>query len=265
MSWFAQPYLFAPKAQWRIMQLTDCHLFATPQGRYFDMNTWQHLYAALQHCQRLFDDGALDAIVFTGDLSQDHTEQSYQTFIDVVSAVALSCPLFWLPGNHDDIDLLAQYLNQPPCLVAKDLRLGPWQLLLASSKSGTPAGWMSAVQQQQMNTAIADANADHVAVFCHHHPKAIAGYLDLHIMENGSDWLQQLVALPTLRFIGHGHVHHDYQLSDGRLSIFACPATSIQFRKHTADWQVENLGPGGRLFTLAADGSYQQQVVWFSV
>lgn len=86
----------------RVLQLTDCHLFADESKDLLGVNTSESFKAVVEAVRaQNFD---YDFIAFTGDISQDYSATSYQHFANIISV--LHKPVFFLPGNHDDGPLM---------------------------------------------------------------------------------------------------------------------------------------------------------------
>ncbi|MDK1289217.1 metallophosphoesterase family protein [Pseudoalteromonas umbrosa] len=251
MDWFNEAYYF-DQTQLKLAHITDTHLFEHAGGEYFSVKTAEHFKHVLVDLAQQ----NLDAVIFGGDLTQDHTFGSYQLFATLVSESELQCPVFWLPGNHDDIAYLNE-ISQGQIVSAKKMSFKLGQILLVNSKGETPAGWitekhLSEIKQQCTVPSL---------VFCHHNPLSIQGYLDKHMLENGPQLLNTLVDSQYALALFHGHVHNEYGFNFRDLPIYATPATSIQFTKHTSDWQQQDLGAGYRLINWSQAG-VQTEVRW---
>lgn len=244
MTWF-DDVLVINKKHVKIAHITDSHLFASKKGCYFDVNTADHFAKVLASLAA----EQVDAVIFGGDLTQDHTFESYQLFATLVDASPLTCPVLWVPGNHDDIAYL-QAISQGQISAAKRIHTPNYQLLLVDSKGPTPAGWVSAAHLTEIGTCIEESDLKNI-VICHHHPMPIQGYLDKHMLENGPQLLNVCVDSGKVTALLHGHVHNEYLLEYRGLPIHATPATSIQFSRHTPDWQQQNVGPAYRLLSLS--------------
>ena len=81
----------------RLLQITDTHLFALPEGALLGVPTLKSFQSVVEQVQQ--QSPHFDAILATGDISQDHTVQSYQHFVEGIEP--LKKPCYWLPGNHD--------------------------------------------------------------------------------------------------------------------------------------------------------------------
>lgn len=251
MAWF-ESALTINKQQIRIGHFSDSHLFADDSGEYFGVNTAANLQQTLaamaqEHC---------DVVIFGGDLTQDHTTESYQAFARLVTNSELHCPVLWVPGNHDDIALLEQ-ISTGKIFPHKRITAPFGEILLVNSKGETPAGWCERAHLDALKRHI----TQQTIVFTHHHPKPIDGYLDKHMLENGPELLNTLVDTKQVIGLFHGHVHHEYQQTFRTLPIYATPATSIQFVKHTKEWQQCDLGPAYRLITFNNNG-INTEVKW---
>ena len=91
----------------RLLQITDTHLFASAEGRLLAVRTAESLAAVLEQVQA--NEHPYEVILATGDLSQDHSPESYQRFASMMAP--LGRPIYWLPGNHDDSPLMTEYLH----------------------------------------------------------------------------------------------------------------------------------------------------------
>ena len=74
-----------------LAQITDSHLFCDPSGLHHGHNVLENLKKVLQSIHNIAE---IELVVFTGDLTQDHTEQSYQNFVDCVRLIVLFNCLF---------------------------------------------------------------------------------------------------------------------------------------------------------------------------
>jgi len=257
MDWFNDCYQIK-KSNLTIAHFTDCHLFAQNNGEYFSVNTSQALKLTLKDIKTKKPDLA----IFGGDLTQDHTIASYERFVDLIQSEQLDFPVFWLPGNHDELDMFATaFKDQSNLLNHKCIDTAHFQILLLNSKSETPSGFIKSTELIEIKKLINDSDKPSI-IFAHHHPLVVDGYIDKHILKNGDQLLTQLSDTGKVSLYIHGHVHNEYQTSYLDIDICATPATSIQFKKNTTDWQQENLGPGYRLININEQGELTTQVIW---
>jgi Icc protein len=242
-----------------IVHITDCHLFKDATGEYFKVNTANNFKRALAFIATI----DCDAIIFGGDLTQDHTEQSYHLFAQLITQAGLADKTHWLPGNHDEIDVYERVFTEYGINNNKVIENPSWKLLLTNSKGDTPAGWVSQSHLSELMDQI-NQHSKNTIVVTHHHPLPINGYLDKHILLNGEELLTALATNKQVKALFHGHVHNEYMWPSQQFDVFATPATSIQFEKETQQWQQIDLGPACRMIRLNNDGSFNTQVVWLN-
>lgn len=244
-------YQFAPKPSYRLLQLTDCHLLADPEAVYQQVKPYQQLAVLLTRLKS----SRFDALLLTGDLTQDHSLASYQLLAELLSD--WPSPVFYLPGNHDDPDLMAQAFAHPPFVAATRLQASGWQWLLLNTKGPTPAGEFD---QCRLDALAANLRQDPTPcwLFCHHHPLPIGAAIDRHALQQPDALLDLLRSQPQVKGLAHGHCHYAYQWQapDG-LRIVGCPATSVQFTL-TPEWQTLDQGPQGCVWHFSANG----EVTW---
>lgn len=240
-----QPFVFPDQTGYRVVQITDCHLLADAQAQYQGVTPAAHLAAIIARLQL----APPDAVIFTGDLSQEHssaekTLDSYHLLASLCQP--LNCPVFLVPGNHDDIAALATLCQNAPFSAATHLYLGDWQLLLINTKSATPAGEIGVSQLAELAQALTVGQATHSWLFCHHHPWPLHCFIDRHGLQDADRFYDWLAGQPAVRGIAHGHAHMAYQqrhvLASKQITVVGCPASSVQFLP-TPDWQTRNLGP----------------------
>ena len=87
-----------------VVQLTDSHLFADAEGDLLGLQTQASLDAVVDMV--LEQISRMDLVLATGDITQDGSEAAYRRFI--ASSLRLPAPCYWIPGNHDDAELMAR-------------------------------------------------------------------------------------------------------------------------------------------------------------
>lgn len=246
-----QPYRFADRQQYRIAQLSDCHLLADIDGIYQGIRPGRYLQQVISTLQQQLP----DAVILTGDLTQDHSEASYRLLAELCQP--LDCPLFVLPGNHDDVLQLQQLTSRQPFLPHQSLQLTGWQLLLGNTKGPTPAGVFPVQEQQRLQQQLALGEGE-AWLFCHHHPRPLNCFIDLHGQQHSEQLWQFIHEQPRIRGVAHGHSHYAYQQQWQQVQIVGCPATSVQFMP-VADWQINDQGPQWCEWIFSADGTVSWQ------
>jgi Icc protein len=234
-------------------QISDTHLFANINDKHCQANVYQNLCLVLRDINRR---SQVDGIIFTGDLTQDHSAESYRNFVNAFDAEKIAVPVYYLAGNHDEHNLLEHYLGKAPFQQSKLIESAHWQIFLLNSKSATPAGL---VEQQQLSWLAQNINPEKSQlVMMHHHPIDVGYFIDRHGLTDKAEFWHEIKQHASIKAICCGHVHQNLSLSknvDGRkIKLYTCPATSIQFDP-SSETVLSNGQPAGyRLLTLTATG-----------
>ncbi|WP_075183062.1 3',5'-cyclic-AMP phosphodiesterase [Pantoea sp. 1.19] len=243
----------------RILQLTDTHLFAGKHETLLGVNTWASFEAVLDTL--LAGQQPFDAIVASGDLAQDHTPEAYQHFIEGISR--LNKPCFWLPGNHDYQPTMVPMLAAGGVREEKHLLIGEqWQMLLLDSQvPGVPHGLLSDYQLEWLDNALARYPQRHALIFLHHHPRPSGcTWLDQHSLRNSHMLEAVLQKHPLAQTLVCGHIHQDLDMLWHGRRLLATPSTCVQFKPHCTNFTIDTVAPGWRWLTLGPQGELQTSV-----
>ncbi|WP_017445140.1 metallophosphoesterase family protein [Gayadomonas joobiniege] len=241
-----------------IAQVTDCHLMAEPEALFCQINPAERLQKVLADIKNL--PNTPDFIVFTGDIVQQETAESYQLFANIVANAKLPQKKFLLPGNHDLPAEIAALKRSELFVDSDHFSASGWQFLLLDSylEEGRGAG---SVDCTVLNKRLEQADhSAHLALFVHHHIAEFKSFIDNYPLNNALELRQAIAKIENFKGLFHGHVHAYQQgLTDG-IAWFACPASSVQF-DHQGD---KNYLPdfGYQVIKCQADGRIQTSVRW---
>lgn len=241
-----------------VAQFSDCHLFYDKSSHHFGANVWQNLTQVLMDISLR---EIIDCAVFTGDLTQDHSELSYQLFVEAVQQAKLTIPVYFVAGNHDDKNMMSKYLTAPTFQNNHTISHDNWQVQLIESKSETPSGWVSDSALEKLAQQI-DPNKFQLLMM-HHHPVNIGYYIDKHGLINQDTFWREINKLNdekmNIKAIACGHVHRASQLSKDQVGIYTCPATSVQFGDTKEI--MASIMPSYRLFHLHSNGEIASEIM----
>lgn len=241
-----------------IAQFSDCHLFSDKKAKHFGANVWQNFTRVLTDIARR---NTIDCAVFTGDLTQDHSEVSYQYFVEAIVQAKFIIPVYFLAGNHDDKQMLAKYLTAPTFHTDNIIRHDFWQIQLVDSKSETPSGLISEIALEELAQRIEKDKFQ--LLMMHHHPVDIGYYIDKHGLMNQQGFWQAINQLNAvnmnIKAIACGHVHRASQLFKDQVDIYTCPATSVQFGDTKEE--MASIAPSYRLLYLNDNGTIATEVI----
>ncbi|MFA0085040.1 3',5'-cyclic-AMP phosphodiesterase [Vibrio sp. 10N.261.51.F12] len=243
----------------RLLQLTDTHLFAPPDGCLLSVNTHDSFNAVVSEvCKQ----GAhFDALLATGDISQDHTELSYRKFVEGI--VPLQLPCFWLPGNHDFKPSMNSVLDSPLIQTATHKLLGEhWQVVLLDSQVvGVPHGRLSDQQLEYLDQILTQHSDRHTLVLLHHHPILVnSAWLDQHSLKDSQEFWEIADKHDNVRAVLCGHIHQELDQLRRGVRVLATPSTCVQFKPNSNEFSLDTLSPGWRELELFDNGQLNTTV-----
>ena len=242
----------------KVLQLTDCHLFADKNKDLLGVNTYKSFDAVLNAIKaQNFD---YDFIAFTGDISQDYSVTSYEHFAKLISF--LGKPVFFLPGNHDDGPLMYRIFEDLGVNIAKNVITPSWLFVFLNSEVyAVPHGWIERKQLDYAAFCQKRNPEQHMALLVHHMPMLVnSAWLDTQTMHNSDEFNTYIRRLHRVKAVITGHIHQEFDETVRDIRYIATPSTSIQFMPKSNDFALDNLAPGWRYLTFRPDGSIQTTV-----
>jgi Icc protein len=245
-----------------LLQLTDSHLRAAADGELKGVRTLATLEAALEAALR--GQALPDAILATGDMSQDGSPESYAHLHRVLGAPGV--PVYCIPGNHDHPPTMAAALSAPPFHYCGDHGLGRWRLVMLSTWDGDRGGGRLAPSELARFERILERSTEpHLLVVLHHHPVPVHSWLDKVALDNAADFMRLADSDGRIRALLWGHVHQTFESQRRGVHLMATPSTCFQFRRGAPVSEVDpTQGPGFRWLDLLPDGRIATQVGWAS-
>jgi Icc protein len=240
-----------------LVQISDSHLFAEAHGTLLGMNTRDSLQKVLEMVRA--QQPRIDLVLATGDLSQDGSLESYQAFRDLTRQ--LDAPARWIPGNHDEPQIMAEAAVQS-ALLEPVVDIGNWRVtLLDSAVPGSVPGYLQDEQLQLLARSLSEAPQRHHLVCLHHHPVSIGcAWMEPIGLRNPDAFFEVLDRFPQVRAVLWGHVHQEIDQLRDKVRLIASPSTCIQFEPGSEDFTVGEQAPGYRWLRLMPDGQLQTGV-----
>ena len=242
----------------RLLQLTDLHLFGDPGGQLLGITTRESFEAVLGLA--LASASPASALILSGDLVHDESPAGYRYLREALKRTEL--PHYCVPGNHDDVGLMAEYLGSAAVGPVALRRLGPWNLVfLDSSTPGSDGGRLTETQLTQLGDLLAE-NAAPTMIFLHHHPLPIqSAWMDTMGVENGAALLRLCERYTQVKAVLFGHVHQTFSRRHGQCWILGSPSTCFQFLPGSADFAIDSSPPGYRELLLYPNGHFSTEIV----
>lgn len=241
-----------------MLQITDTHLFDTPDGCLLGLNTDQSLKAVI-------DDASAkhlpaDLVLATGDLAHMPAASTYERVTTHLARLGL--PVYCLPGNHDESTLLNSAIDGGLCRFESQLQHNGWQFIfLDSTIPGSEGAHFSAERLQQLDRMLADSDAPHTLVCLHHNPVNMGSrWLDTMALDNQDEFFAVIDRHTQVRGILWGHVHQEFNGTRNGVSLMSTPSTCIQFMPGSNEFALDSSAPGYRWLLLHEDGTIETGV-----
>lgn len=257
----APPTPEARTRPFRLVQLSDSHLPAKPETAYRGVAADAGFDAVVSAAARWKP----DALLLTGDVSEDASEASYRRARATLSRVA--CPVYALPGNHDQAAAMRAYFERGPWTGPAVARLGAWFLVLLDSTldrrvegriADAALSWLADWLESR---PLPEREAP-VLIALHHQPVEVGSrWIDRYRLQNPAALLRLVAANGCVRGLVWGHVHQDYSDRLGAATLLACPSTAVNSLARVERFTPDAAGPAGRWLELGQDGSLRTGLI----
>lgn len=175
-----------------------------------------------------------DLVLLSGDVTNDYSRKQALEAAQLLSR--LECPLYVVPGNHDDRDTLRDVFGGKSCpsdangfidyvIDGHPLRI----IALDSVRSGEPGGHLCADRLAWLNNCLAEGGEQPTVIFMHHPP------LKLGIPETdvdgflGAEQFGAIVAnFPNIERVLCGHIHLLTHAAWRGTVVTTAPSTGMQ-------------------------------------
>ena len=244
----------------RIVQITDPHLFQDTNGELLGINTQASFSQVLSEIQQQQYD--YDLVLATGDLVQDNSDEGYLRFRQEVKALNNKM-VFWIPGNHDFQPKMFEILKEETVSAKKHILLGDkWQILLLDSQvQGVPHGQLEAEELDWLKLKLQEYPERYSLVVLHHHLLSTgSAWLDQHNLRNANELAEVLASFKHVKALLYGHIHQQVDSEWLGYQVMATPSTCIQFKADSNTFALDVVQPGWREIDLHADGHIETRV-----
>lgn len=203
----------------RILHLSDPHLLGDGTLHYGVVDTTSALARVLADADRI---GAVDAVVCTGDVSDDGTSASYQKAQQLIEpwAARRGAQTLYLMGNHDQASGFEGVLGDR---IGTREVAGMRFLRLDSSVPGAGYGSLGAEQLAWLRAELAASTLP--AIVALHHPPTPANSALLSALQlrDPQHLIDVCAAGPVIAILA-GHYHHPLVTNEGGIPVIVAPA-----------------------------------------
>ena len=233
-----------------VVQLSDPHFYADKAGGLYGLNSRDAFNDVVAGVIK----NPVDLSLLTGDLVHDETEAGYALLKESLSM--LECPVYCLPGNHDNAEFMAKAFNQTAFSCAKIIEQGNWLVVMLSSQvPGEVGGCLSDDEIVFFNDVLSKNKDKHTLVCLHHHPVVIGSkWLDQIGLVNSDQFFGIIADHPQVKAVLWGHVHQEFDEVRAGVRLLSCPSTCVQFKPKQSKFKLDSLAQGYRWLKLYKDG-----------
>ncbi len=241
-----------PSDSLEILQLSDPHLFADPEGRLLGMRTLPSFRHVIAHASKNLP--SIDLALVTGDLVHDASPAGYSLLKKELANLGI--PSYCLPGNHDSPEILHRSITGNPVDTPFSIQKKGWSIILLDSNlPGHTAGYLDEIQLAKLQDTLSNHPDHHTLICLHHHTVAIKSqWIDAIMLSNANDFFAIIDCHPQIKGIACGHVHQSFEGRRNGVLLMGTPSTCFQFTPKSAGFEIDNKTPGYRHLTLLADG-----------
>ncbi len=219
----------------RVIQISDPHVVAPPNKVSGRIDSARMLKEAVDRIKADMPKiGPVDAILVTGDISDDGSGESYALFRALLEPLGL--PFYVIPGNHDLREPMRSAFSDQTCLppvgrLNWSVALNTMHLIgLDTLQEGQGGGILDTDTLVFLRQALADAGQGPVFLAMHHPPFASGIKFMDSIGLDGTDSLVEILnATEADVRILCGHVHHVMIAGVGSAVAISGPSTCSTF------------------------------------
>ncbi|MGQ0658703.1 MAG: phosphodiesterase [Chromatiales bacterium] len=243
----------------RLIQLSDTHYSTNPDAELDGVNPRHSLAQVVRHLKQ--QERRIDAVLATGDLSHDGTEDSYAALRATFEQ--LGAPVYCIPGNHDSPAAMSRALTGPRVHVTESLKLGVWHVVFLNTHvPDWEAGRLGEDRLRRFDIMMS-GEPDAPTLVCLHHPPLPIGspWMDAMGVTDAADFLVVVDKHPQVRAVVWGHIHQEFEQRRNGVWFWAVPSTCVQFKPAATQYQRDDLPPGYRRLELLPDGKLSTAVI----
>ena len=226
------------KDRFLLAQVTDMHIKAGGKLSYRVVDTEASLARCVAHLMKLPQ--VPDAVLFTGDLTDFARPEEYDNLARLLEP--LTMPVFLMPGNHDDPELLRAkfpkhaYLRQRTGKLDYVIDDFPVRIVaLDSTVPKQPGGHLSEAQLQWLDETLAAAPKPTIVAL--HHPPFWTGigHMDRMALDNPQALEAVIARHAQVERVISGHLHRNIVKRFGGTVASTSPSPSHQVALDLAD------------------------------
>ena len=247
----------------KIIQITDLHLRCDKDYSVFDINTFQSARIIIDHISQVHKD--LNALVISGDISDDETSESYSNLLELTDQI--DTKIYLMPGNHDSIKEIKKCASIGRVKSELYFVDDNWIYFMFNTKKDNSPNGLLKQDEIDIFTDMLRKNKDkYFMIFLHHHPVEIGSpTMDKMIIENANILLDLIRKNKSIRGVSWGHIHNVFETNINNAKLFSTPSTCYQSKPRSETFTIDKKEkPGYRIIHFSSSGNLETKVVRMS-
>jgi len=236
----------------KFVQITDLHLLGNPKARLHNIPITEVHLKIIDKIKNI--ESEIEFILITGDISENGSEESYFNAREIFSG--LSKPIYWIAGNHDNMDAIHLFNNRRNIKSKKSFSTNAIHFILLNSVAPSPDGGnrsrgvLSNVELTFLKNEIEQNPTKQIVIALHHPPIKSGTWKDDRMLQNANDFFEVINQFDNQKLVLYGHQHQENETIIGNTKFYSPPAASFQFDKNIK-WAFENSPSGYGIITIA--------------
>ena len=238
----------------RIIHMSDLHL--TKDGcPIWETNTMEHFNKSIEIICGIQN---LDAIVVTGDLSNDGSKWTYQ-YADRMFSM-LGIPTYCCPGNHDSLKVMLNEYKPSFCqILPSSCIIEGWKLVMLNSviladenpNQNKSRGFLSKESLNYVKQELEEGLPSIIAL--HHPPLEPGGWLNRKLLDNREDFNVLVSNYSNARLVIYGHIHYFTDVRQAHIRYSSSTSVGFAFDKELPKYQIADGLEGFSLIEIEKD------------
>jgi len=202
----------------------------------------------------------IDFILHTGDISDDGSQESYFTAVEIFSA--LEKPVYWIAGNHDNLKAITGFKNESNINSSKSFSHNGTtfillnSVVLASDGKNRSRGVLTSSELQFLKDSLEASKSNAVVIALHHPPIKTRTWKDERMLENTKEFFEILNSFDNYKLVLYGHQHHEQETVIDNAKFYSPPSASFQFDRKIK-WAFEDSPPGYGIICIKNSNTFE--------
>jgi len=228
----------------KIVHLSDIHL--ENEGKIiWDTDTKSNFDKSINMIKTLKN---LDAIIISGDLSNDGSIWSYRYIDQQLSDIGI--PTYCCPGNHDNLSTFFGGYEPQFYKTMELVEVGDWSfILLNSAIIGMSRGYFNVEKLK----GLLERSHGNIAIVLHHPPIEQEGWLNRKLLENRDEFNDIILHTENVRLVLYGHTHYHTDSMVNGVVYSSAPSTGFAFQPNLPKFKIAHGSEGFNIIELRKD------------